>query len=149
MQKFSGKTTHILIAYYAVLQSVHLVVLIRAGLLMLKGNQSPFPILPPPHGWDPQVMPFMLGLAAMDILGIILGLIFAYDSLFNGKQRTNLGILSLTIFISGAIVFAAGTLPSGAWSAHPTAYGIMGILFFPTVFLFVQLLISQHGSKTL
>lgn len=149
MEKFRTKSAHILITYYALLQSAHFVVLIRAGVLMLKGHQNPFPILPPLQGWHVQVMPFMFGLAAMDILGIILGLVFAYQALFKGKKRTILGIVSLTIFITGAVVFAAGTLPSGAWTAHPIAYGIMAILFIPTAFLLVHLLTTQFRSKTL
>jgi len=39
-----------LIVYYGVLQTLHLLTLARAGLLILSGNPAPFPILPPPEG---------------------------------------------------------------------------------------------------
>lgn len=130
----------ILILYYDILQSLHLLTLARAGFLMLQGNLSPFPILPPPGGWEEQSMAFFFGLAGMDVIGIILGFIFTFQMLISGKVNRTLGLLSLTIFITGAVVFAAGTFPSGAWGAHPIAYGAMVVLFAPNILLFIYLL---------
>ncbi len=127
-------------AYYGILQTLHLLTLAWAGIQILSGNPSPFPILPPPGGWDAQTMSFMFGLAATDFVGIILGMLFAYQMLFKGNCKRTLGLVSLTIFITGAIVFAAGTIPSGAWGTHPCAYWIMALLFAPTVFLFFQII---------
>jgi len=133
------KLTH-LIGYYALLQITHLLTLARAGILILSGHASPFPILSPPGGWEPQTLPFMLGLAGMDIIAILLALVFAYQALFKGKMIRRLGILSLTIAFTGAIVFAVGTFPTGAWGAHPFAYWIMVILFIPAGWLYIRLL---------
>jgi hypothetical protein len=138
----------ILIAYYGILQSLHLVVLLRAGVILLLQGRFPFPILPPPGGWDPQVIPFMIGLGTTDIAGILLGLCFVYRALIKGAFYRRLGVISLTIFITGAIVFAVGTFPSGAWGTHPIAYGIMAILFFPAVILYIWLLRSNITRKT-
>lgn len=107
---------------------------------MLFRGIYPFPILPPPGGWDSQVIPFMLGLGVTDAVGILLGMSFSYQAALKGKFHPKMGIFSLTIFITGAVVFAFGTFPSGAWAAHPIAYGIMAILFFPAVILYAQLL---------
>lgn len=134
------KAPKFMIAYYGLLQTMHLMVLIRAGIIFLQGGKAPFPILPPPDGWQDQAMAFMFGLAGMDVLGIILGIIFSYKTLFKGKFMPVLGLLSLTIFISGAVVFGAGTFPSGAWSANPISYWIMVGLFAPSPFLFIKLL---------
>ncbi|HAF47794.1 MAG TPA: hypothetical protein DCL08_00960, partial [Anaerolineaceae bacterium] len=113
MQDKNSKQQKFLIAYYGLLQSLHLLVLIRAGYMMLlQGEPAPFPILPPPGGWQEQTMPFMLGLAGMDVIGIILGIYYSFKTLFKQEHIPGLGILSLTIFISGAVVFAAGTYPS-------------------------------------
>jgi hypothetical protein len=143
MQDKNSKQLKFLIVYYGMLQSLHLLVLIRAGFLLLQGETAPFPILPPPSGWQEQTMPFMFGLAGMDILGIILGIYYSFQTLFKKEHKPLLGILSLTIFISGAVVFAAGTYPSGAWTAHPLSYWSMVILFAPVPYLYVKLLQSK------
>ena len=135
----------VLIAYYGLLQTLHLLVLIRAGIL-LQGGEAPFPILPPPEGWDQQSMAFMFGLAGMDVLGIIFGIFFSYKTLVKEQFMPILGILSLTIFISGAVVFGAGTFPAGAWTAHPFAYWIMAALFTPAPILFFHLVRYRLGS---
>lgn len=134
-----------LIIYYGILQSLHLIILIRAGILLLGYKDVPFPILPPPTGWQAQSLPFMYGLAGMDTLGIILGIVFAGKWFFRGKLDRILGLLSLTIFTTGAVVFAAGTFPAGAWLAHPLAYWLMGVLFTPTLLL--TYLLIKMGSN--
>lgn len=133
-----------LTAYYGLLQTLHLITLTYAGIQLLLGNTSPFPILPPPDGWNPQTMPFMFGLASTDIIGIILGIVFAYLMVFKGKYKRTLGLITLTIFITGAIVFGIGTIPSGSWLAHPFAYWTMVVLFMPTVLLFIQIIKTLH-----
>jgi len=138
-----SKQLKVLIAYYGILQSLHLLVLIRAGYMLLQGEPAPFPILPPPGGWQEQSIPFMFGLAGMDVIGIILGIYYSFKTLFKREHIPGLGILSLTIFISGAVVFAAGTYPSGAWAAHPLSYWSMVILFAPVPYLYVKLLQSN------
>jgi hypothetical protein len=90
----------------------------------------------------------LLGLGATDAVGIILGMIFAYRAVIQDNFNRRLGVISLTIFITGAVVFAAGTFPSGAWGAHPVAYGTMAILFAPTVVLYIWLLRSNLTPKT-
>jgi hypothetical protein len=136
-----------LIAYYGILQGLHLGVLVRAGVILLLQGRFPFPILPPPGGWDPQIIPFMLGLGMTDLAGILLGLFFVYRALIKGAFYRRLGVISLTIFITGAVVFAAGTFPSGAWAAHPIAYGLMAVLFLPAVILYIWLLRSNITRK--
>lgn len=143
----SDRNIRLLISYYAMLQILHLFTLTRAGVLFLAGELSPFPILPPPGGWKPQTLPFMVGMAGMDVVAIVLALIFAYQSLFKGISSRRTGILSLTIAFTGAIVFAAGTFPTGAWGAHPFAYWIMVILFIPAGWLFFRLLKGDSLSS--
>ena len=138
-----------MITYYGLLQGLHLLVLIRAGAIMLLEGRFPFPVLPPPSGWADGAIPFMLGLGATDVIGILLGITFVYQSLFKNRMDYRLGVISLTIFITGAIIFAFGTFPSGAWAAHPIAYWTMVILFLPTLVLYIWLLRSylKPGSR--
>lgn len=136
MSDILTKCQQLLIYYYGLLQCLHLAVLIRAGVILFFYHRAPFPILPPPGGWQEQTLPFMIGLGGTDVVGIILGLYFAYQRFTKGKTNHLLGLLSLTIFITGAIVFAAGTIAAGAWRAHPVAYWGMTILFTPVAILF-------------
>lgn len=133
-------TLQILILYFGILQTLHLLVLLRAGILLLTTTRIPFPVLPPSTDWQSQAWPFLLGLAGMDVIGILLGIIFTIKSQFKGLVDHKLGLISLTIFISGAIVFAVGTFPSGAWSQHLIAYGGMVLLFIPCLFLYFKLI---------
>jgi hypothetical protein len=136
---------NLLSGYYGVLQSLHLLVLIRVGVIMLLEARFAFPILAPPTGWQEQTIPFMLGLGVTDTIGILLGIRYAYQSLIRNKPNRRLGILSLTIFITGAVVFAIGTYASGAWSTHPAAYWGMVVLFAPAPWLYFILLRSEKS----
>ncbi len=129
-----------LIIYYGLLQTLHLLTLAYAGLMMAGGDSAPFPILPPLGSWTNQAMAFLYGLAGTDVIGILLGILFTYQAILTKDFHPKLGRLSLTIFITGALVFGAGTIPSGAWAAHPAAYWIMVFLFLPSVALYYLLL---------
>ena len=138
----------ILITYYGVLQCLHLGVLARAGWILLGGQRIPFPILPPPGGWEAQAMNFFYGLGATDVIGILLGILFAYRAVIKKDFNRRSGLLSLTIFITGAAVFGAGTIPSGAWAAHPVAYWVMVVLFLPAGLLFIKLLADLDKTES-
>ena len=88
----------------------------------------------------------MFGLAGTDVVAIFLAFIFVYQAYFKNKIRDLIGILSLTIFISGAIIFAVGTLFTGAWRSHPVGYGLMAILFLPVLILY-GFLINRLSNK--
>jgi len=128
-----------LILYYGILQSVHLLALLRAGYLFSRLNRMPFPAPPPPGGWAPQTVPFLIGMGLVDAVAIILALIFAYMWLSRRQLLARLGLISLTIAGASAAIFAIGTFAGGAWAAHPLAYGVMVILFAPLLPLFVLL----------
>jgi hypothetical protein len=147
MQHKEPQWVKLLIAYYGLLQSLHLLVLIRAGAILLFTSRFPFPILPPPAGWAEQTLPFMVGLGITDSLGILLGIIFAAQFLTHKRLNRRLGVISLTIFFTGAMVFAIGTRFAGAWAAHPLAYGLMAILFIPTPILLYWLLVSNLKQR--
>jgi len=138
-----------LILYYGVLQTLHLLVLLRAGVILFTTDSFPFPILPPPAGWEDQAIYLMLGLGFTDTISILLGMHFAYRASFKHQLNRRMGVISLTAFITGAIVFGFGTFPSGAWAAHPFAYGIMVVLFLPSIWLYIWLLKSnlKPGKK--
>jgi len=147
MEDKNQNPRNFLIGYYGLLQSLHLFTLAYAGIRILQGDPAPFPILPPPGGWTAQTMAFLYGLAGTDVVGILLGILFAYRAILKKDFKPNLGILSLTIFITGALVFGAGTYPSGAWAAHPVAYWAMVALFLPSLILHYLLLKNKTTNE--
>ena len=128
-----------LAGYYGILQTVHLLLLARAGLCLLSTGTVPFPALPPANGWSAQVIPFLLGMGALDGAAAGLG-VFSAISLF-GKNRfdSRLWMLSLEIALTSAMIFTAGTLASGAWNYHPAAYILLVIFFSPLFPLFYKI----------
>lgn len=128
-----------LIPYYGLLQSAHGIALLRAGVILLRGGEMPFPAPPPPGGWSPQATFFLLALGILDGFNILLALWFMAQFVRAGKHDSPLGLISLTIACASAVVFAIATSLSGAWLAHPWAYGIMGIVFLPAAWLFALL----------
>lgn len=127
-------------AYYGVLQLTHLGVLVRAGMIYLQTGTLPFPASPPTGGWSSQVLPFLFGLGGVDVAAILLGISFAARMLIWDREARNLGLLSLTVAFSSAVVFAVGTILTGAWAAQPIEYGLMVVLFAPLLPLFASLL---------
>lgn len=142
------KWAKILIVYYGLLQTLHLLALVRAGGVLLLDGSFLFPVLPPPGGWVSQAMPFLVGLGITDSIGILLGLIFTAQFFVKKRLNRRLGVISLTIFITGAVVFAISTVFNGAWAAHPLAYGSMAILFLPVPILYFWLLVSNLRRKS-
>ncbi|MBS1249918.1 MAG: hypothetical protein MAG431_01506 [Chloroflexi bacterium] len=128
--------------YLVIVQSLHLLTLLRAGIILRQTGEMPFPAPPPASGWEAQTIPFFLGMGFLDGVAIIIALVFAHQALFRGEIRQRLGLFSLTIAGTSAIVFAVGTLASGAWAAHPLAYGLMVVLFTPFGILYLLLMKS-------
>lgn len=140
MKQDKRKFLKILTIYYGLVQCLHLLVLARAGWILLEGETVPFPIQPPVGGWEPQAMGFLLGLGGVDLVAILMGIGFAYLWVIRGQFKPQLGVLSLTIATPSALVFAAGTAASSAWQAHPAGYWAMVALFLPAGLLHLLLI---------
>lgn len=135
-----------LVGFYGFLQTMHLFFLGRAGYLLLKTGNVPFPASPPPGGWDTEVIPFLMGMAAADVVAASMGIYFAYSLIINGKIKPLAGVISLTIALSSAIVYLIGTLPAGAWVHNPLSYFIVILVFSPIIPLYV-LLVRETAGK--
>lgn len=140
MQMKSFNFLRTIIGYYGVLQLTHLGALARASMIYLQTDTLPFPASPPAGGWSLQVLPFLFGLGAVDVVAILLGITFAARMLIWDRDARSLGLLSLTVAFSSAVVFAVGTILTGAWAAHPFEYGLMVVLFAPLLPLYQNLL---------
>lgn len=130
-----------LTAYYALLQASHLIFLARAGLIWSSTRRIPFPAPPPPAGWQTETIPFLFGMGAIDALAALLGIYFAADFLlFSRRNPFRIGLVSTTIALTSAFIFAVGTISSGAWSHSPLLYSLLVLFFAPAGALFLYLL---------
>jgi len=134
------KIFQLLIGYYGFLQSIHILLLARAGWFLLQNREIPFPAPPPPGGWTENALPFLLGMGLVDLFAIGLGLVFVYTYFFRKEAPYTLGLISVTAAISSGITYLVGTLPSGAWEANLLAYLAVLALFSPILPLFYFLL---------
>jgi hypothetical protein len=123
--------SRLLVAYYGLLEAVHLAVLAWAGLRLVSTGSFGFPAAPPPGGWSPQVVPFLVGTAVLDALNVGLAWAFVYGYWTRARWRWWVGGISLTATLYSAIVFVVGTLASGAWQHRPAGYVAMAIVALP------------------
>lgn len=135
----------ILIVYYGILQTAHLVSLIRAGIILLNEGRIAFPASPPAQGWDKQALYFLVGMSIFDTGNILITIIFIYAYFASKEWSSLIGIINLTAMISSGAFFALGTFPSGAWFVHPFEYLLITFLFLPIILLFF--LFTYQSSK--
>ena len=132
-----SKFVRFLVAWYGLYQIGHIVVNIR-GLIQLSQGGIDFPALPPPGGWDLQVIPFFTAMASLDALNAFLSLIYVAGSFRKAAWQNWLGTLTLTISIYAAMLFNLATYQNGAWvGSSLTGYLFINLTFLPVVFLFV------------
>ena len=135
-----------LTGYYGILQSIHLVLLARAGWFLLHGRAIPFPAPPPPGGWSGSALPFLLGMGLVDLFAIGLGLVFVYNFFLQDRLLIKLGLISLTTALSSGMIYLIGTIPSGAWQANPVAY-LMVVMFFGPIVPFYFLVLRENQTN--
>jgi len=141
-----NKLFRYLVGFYGFLQTMHLIFLGRAGYILLKAGNVPFPASPPPGGWDTVVISFLMGMAAADVVAAGIGIYFAYSLIIKQQFKPLAGVISLTIALSSAIVYLVGTLPTGAWVSNPLSYLIVILAFSPIIPLYV-LLVRETAGK--
>ena len=125
----------ILITWFGFIQGLHFLALLRAMIIYSKTALLPFPALPPVNGWSAQAEYFLIGNGIIDALNIILSLTFAYGYFKSKAWAWKAGLISLTILLYSAAIFAYATINADAWSAHPFAYWSMAILYAPIFIL--------------
>jgi hypothetical protein len=127
--------SRLLVAYYGLLEAVHLVVLAWAGLRFLQSGMLGFPATPPPGGWAAQVVPFLVATAVLDACNVLLAWTFVYGYFRRAAWRWWVGGITLTATLYSAIVFGVGTIASGAWAYRPGGYISMVVVACPVFVL--------------
>lgn len=143
----SEKCIRGLAAYFGILQTLHFLALLRAGILFITENRIGFPAPPPGSGWSPETVPFLLAMAETDVILIFVSWFFVYRVFTQKPGQMIWGLLSTTGALTTGLVFALATIPSGAWQTHPIAYGTMVFLFLPVILLF-GVLVRSLINKT-
>ena len=126
--------------YYGLLQTVHMGFLMRAGRILLSSGRMPFPASPPGGGWNPQLLPFFIGMGIVDAIAAGIGLYFLYLLIVKQTVKLSIGIISLTLALSSGLVFLIGTIASGAWNQHFGEYLILVLVFIPVILFYISLL---------
>ena len=121
----------ILVGYFGMLEGAHIGLILWAGFRLILTGEIGFPALPPTGGWPADVLPWLVGNGALDLLIAFSGIAFAWQYFRRRLQYLRWGIFSLSSALYSAGIFAFGTIPSGAWEAHPLAYGLLAMAFSP------------------
>ena len=80
-----------------------------------------------------------------DAILILISEVFVWGFFTNKHWARPLGLTALAGSSATALVFAIGTIPSGAWAVHPVQYGILCVLFAPIIGLFFKLIVLENN----
>jgi hypothetical protein len=129
--------TKILVAYCGLIQSAHILALTRSYTLLRQSGEITFLAQPPSGGWSFQAEHFLISLGAIDFVNALLVLVFVYGYFSRTRWWYWLGTVTLTVSMITALVYAYGTIASGAWGGNLVEYLVLAIVFVPVGVLFV------------
>ena len=138
----------LLAGYYGLLQISHLITLTWAGSVLFRTGQMPFPAQPPPGGWTDQALPYLLAMGVLDAAAAGLGIWFARSVILKEDPKLKIGLVSTTMALTSAGVFAVGTWAAGVWLRYPLSYFGMLVLSLPVFPLFWRLLTADQEYYT-
>ena len=132
-----SRVARYLVAYFGVLEVVHITVLALAGIRLVLVGTLGFPAQPPPGGWSPQTLPFLVSLGALDAANVVVALIFVYGYFYRTCWRWWVGAACLAATAFSGILYVVGMAATGAWSSHPIGYSCVVLAFLPAVCLII------------
>jgi hypothetical protein len=125
----------VLIGYYGLVQAAHIMAIVRSFTLLMQTGEITFLAQPPSGGWSVQARHFLVGLGAVDAANAALALVFVYGYFSRSRWWFWLGTFALTASVFSALVYAYGTIASGAWADHPAEYLTLAVVFMPVALL--------------
>ncbi|MGD8865781.1 MAG: hypothetical protein PVI81_09325 [Anaerolineales bacterium] len=135
MNKAENRLEKLLVSYYGLLQIGHIIGLIISGAWWLRNGELGALAMPPQGGWEQQTIHFLVATGMFDLLIAVCAIFFVYQYRRGRKTSDILGSIALTGSLYSAVIYAYGTIRSGAWSEHLLAYGVISVLFAPMVAL--------------
>lgn len=135
------RLTRFLVLAFGLYQVGHLLSNLRGAFVFFGRGELPFPALPPPGGFEPQLVSAYLDMAVMDSINAVISLVFVWGY-FTGKPwRLWLGSITLTLSFYAGILFNLTALQAGAWAGENLiAYLLINITYLPVVVLWIQVL---------
>ena len=128
-----SKASRILVVWYGVFQTAHLLLNARYQLVP-ESARPPFPFAGPPEGWTSQTISFMSGMAVVDLANAALTLFVVIGFFRRARWVAWLGTVTLTISLYAAIAFTWGAVAAGA-PALGVPYLWMNLPFIPIAVL--------------
>lgn len=125
----------LLVCYYGVLQTVHIIALIISGSWWIRNGDLGVLALPPPGGWSEQSIHFLVATGMFDLVLAVVAVYFVLQYRKRSESADVLGSIALTGSLYSAVIYAYGTWRSGALGAHPLAYGAVSLAFAPMILL--------------
>ena len=135
------RLTKFLVLAFGLYQVGHLLSNLRGAFVFFGRGQLPFPALPPPDGFDPQLVSAYLDMAVMDSINAVVSLLFVWGYFTHKPWRLWLGSITLTLSVYAGILFNLTAYQAGAWtSENLTAYLLINITYLPVMVLWIQVL---------
>jgi hypothetical protein len=144
-----ARLERLLVNYYGVLQSLHILALVVSGLWWFQNGDLGVLALPPQGGWSAQSVHFLAATGMFDLVIAACAIFFVLRYREGRASAGILGAVALTGSVYSAVIYLYGTLRSGAWSAHLIAYSIIAAVFAPMVLLAVVFLYRRLPGDTI
>ena len=135
MQDTHSPLARLLAAYYGFVQAMHMVAITRSYTLLRQRGEITFLAQPPLGGWSAQAEHFLISLGGLDFINALFALIFVYGYFSRSHWWRWLGTTTLTASMVSSLIYAYGTVASGAWTGHVVRYLTLVVLFIPIVIL--------------
>jgi hypothetical protein len=135
------RLTKFFVLTFGLYQVGHLLSNLRGAFIFFGRGELPFPAMPPPGGFDPQLVSAYLDMAVMDSTVAVISLVFVWGY-FTGKPwRLWLGSMTLTLSFYAGILFNLTVYQAGAWTGdNLILYLLINIIYLPVIVLWVQVL---------
>lgn len=137
MRTQTNRFARVLVAYYGLVQAAHIIALAISLSLLVRDGELTLLAPPPTDGWSAQTHHFLVGLGAIDAVNAVLALVFVYGCFSHARWWFWLGTTTLTVSVCSALVYAYGTMRSGAWGDHLAQYLTLVVVFVPVAVLAV------------
>ena len=135
------RLTKFLVLAFGLYQTGHLLSNLRGAFIFFGRGKLPFPALPPPGGFDPQLVSAYLDMAVMDSSVAVISLVFVWGYFTRKPWRLWLGSMTLTLSFYAGILFNLTAYQAGAWTGdNLILYLLINIGYLPVLILWIQVM---------